>query len=287
MKSVKKEHHYRYYGLTRIHLIIVSIIIIGILLAIFVHKAAGTTVMGFGIYTLLSYWIPIIYFGKRQKPYESEEAKVGPNEIIIRPAGVEDASIGARLMFYAGPNYMLAFFGKTEDKAVSVLRRMFPLPGHMTSYSYAFVAEDKGEVVGLFSGLDGKNWRACARASWMYGPVWWIAAPIWQIPRMIGAFNDFDMPAVSDEEYYIEHLAVLPELRGQRIGEQQMEFAENQARTKGLKRIALDVEIENEGARQFYQRLGFQEAKVVTKPSYCKRFSFQGSIRVVKAISKL
>jgi len=122
----------------------------------------------------------------------------------------------------------------------------------------------------------------------MYGPVWWIAAPIWQIPPMIGAFNDFDkaIPAVSDEEYYIEHLAVLPELRGQGMGKQLMEFGENQARAKGLKRLALDVEIENEGARQFHQRLGFHEAKVVTEPSYCKRFNFQGSIRMAKAIAK-
>jgi ribosomal protein S18 acetylase RimI-like enzyme len=91
---------------------------------------------------------------------------------------------------------------------------------------------------------------------------------------------------VSDEEYYIEHLAVLPELRGQGIGKQLMEFAENQARAKGLKRLALDVEIENEGARRFYKRLGFQQAKVVTAPSYCKRFNFQGSIRMAKAIAK-
>ena len=91
--------------------------------------------MGFGIYMFLSYWISIIYFGKKQKPYSSEvkETKVSPDEIIIRPARVEDALVGARLMFYAGPSYMLSFFGKTEDKASGVLCRMFPLPGHMTS----------------------------------------------------------------------------------------------------------------------------------------------------------
>ncbi len=103
---------------------------------------------------------------------------------------------------------------------------------------------------------------------------------------MIAAYDDFDraMPPVSDEEYYIEHLAVLPERRGQGIGRQLMEFAENQARAKGLKRVVLDVEIENEGAQRFYQRLGFQTAKVVTDPSYCKRFNFQGSMRMVKLV---
>ena len=285
MKPIKGEPDYRYYSLSRIHSIIILIIILGILLAIFLQKTAGQVIMGFGIYTFLSHWISIIYFGKRHKPYDSEAKEGG---IIIRPARLQEASLGAQLMFYAGPSYMLAFFGKTEDKAVGVLRRMFPLPGHMTSYSYAFVAEDKGKVVGLFSGLDGKSWRTSGQASWMYGPVWWIAAPLWQIPRMIEAFDDFRkaVPPVSNEEYYIEHLAVLPELRGQGIGKQLMEFAENQARASGLKRVVLDVEIENEGARQFYQRLGFQEAKKVTNPSYCRRFNFQGSFRVVKTISE-
>ena len=287
MNSVKREH-YRYYGLARIHLIIVSVIIVGILLAIFLHKAAGTTIMGFGIYMFLSYWIPIIYFSREQKPHEAKEGKMGANEVIIRPARVGDASIAARLMFYAGPSYMLSFFGKTENKAVGVLRRMFPLPGHMTSYSYTFIAEDKGNVVGSVSGFDGKSWRTSARASWMYGPIWFAVATPWQIPRMIAAFNDFDkaFPLVSDEEYYIEHLAVLPELRGQGIGKQLMEFAADQAQMKGLKRLALDVEIENEEAQRFYERLGFHKAKVVTEPSYCKRFNFQGSIRMVKIIAK-
>jgi len=79
------------------------------------------------------------------------------NKIIIRPARPKDAPVAAQLMYYAAANYMLAFFGKPDSNAIRVLARMFSLPGHMTSYSYAFVAEDKGGVVGLISGLDGKS----------------------------------------------------------------------------------------------------------------------------------
>ena len=209
------------------------------------------------------------------------------DKLIIRPARPKDAPVAAQLMYYAGPNYMLAFFGKTEDKAVGVLRRMFRLPRHTTSYTYAFVAENRDEVVGSISGFDGKRWRTSARASWIYGPTWFVAVPPWQIPRMIAAFNDFSkvfLP-ISDEEYYIEHLAVLPERRGQGIGRQLMEFAESNARASGLKRLALDVETENEVARRFYDESGFHQAKMITNPNYCKRFNFQGSIRMVKAIA--
>ena len=209
-----------------------------------------------------------------------------PQEVFIRPARPEDAPVVAQLMFYASPNYMLAFFGKTEDKAVGVLRRMFSRPRHTTSYTYAFVAEDEGNVVGSFSGLDGKSWRASTRASWIYGPIWFAVTPPRQIPRMVAAFGDFDkaLLPVLDEEYYIEHLAVVLELRGQGIGTQLIEFAESQARAKWLKRVTLDVEVENEGARRLYERMGFQAIKVVTEPSYCKRFNFQGSIRMAKPI---
>ena len=208
------------------------------------------------------------------------------NEVLIRAAKPEDAAAGAQLMFYAGSNHLLAFFGKQEDKAVGVLRRMFRLPHHLTSYTHASVAENEGRVVGLVSGLDGKGWQSANRASQMYGPVWFVVVPPWQIPRMIAAFEDFDKAflPVSDEEYYIEHVAVLPEKRGRGIGKQLMEFAGSQARAKGLKKVTLNVDIENEPARRLYERLGFQPIEMVANPSYCKRFNFQGSIRMAKAI---
>lgn len=181
---------------------------------------------------------------------------------------------------------MIAFFGKPEGKAIGVLRRLFRLPYHTTSYTYAFVAEDQGGVVGLFSGLDGKQWQASKRASQMYGPIWFVAVLPRQMPRMIAAYDDFDRatPPILAAEYYVEHVAVLPERRRQGIGKQLMEFAANQARARGLERMLLDVEVENEGARRLYERLGFQTIKVVANLSYCKRFDFRGSIRMARPI---
>ena len=103
---------------------------------------------------------------------------------------------------------------------------------------------------------------------------------------MIAAFRDFNkaLPPVLDEEYYIEHLAVSPERRRQGIDKQLVEFAECQARAKRLKKVTLDVEVENEGARRLYERLGFQAIKVAAGLRYCRRFNFQGSVRMMKPI---
>ena len=116
----------------------------------------------------------------------------------------------AQLMYYANTNYVLVFCGNTKN-TIKVLRRMFPLPRHTTSYTYAFVAEVEGNVVGSFSGFDGKGWRVSTHASWLCGPVWFVITPLRQLPRMVAAFADFNrvMPAILDEEYYIEHLAVV------------------------------------------------------------------------------
>ena len=205
-------------------------------------------------------------------------------KVHIRPARSKEALVGARLMYYAGWEYLLGYFDRTEDETVEVVRKMFRFPHHMTSYTYVFVAEDQGNVVGSFSGFDARGWQASQRGSLMYLPVWLTVVPPWRIPRMVAALRDLALPPVLDKEYYIEFLAALPERRGQRIGKQLLEFAEGQARVKGLKRIVLDVVIENVGARRFYEREGFREAKIVTDPRYCKRFNIQGSIRVAKSI---
>ncbi len=205
-------------------------------------------------------------------------------KIIIRLAQPGDASVVARLMYYASPNQMLSFFGRPENKAIGVLQRMFRLPYHITSYTHTFVAEGQGGVVGSLSGFDERSWRTSSHASWIYAPVWFAIVTPRQISRMIAAFANFNrifLP-ISDGEYYIGHLAVLPEKRGHGIGRQLIKFAENQARVKGLKGVALDVEVENERARRLYEDLGFQTIKVVADESYCKRFNSQGEIRMMK-----
>ena len=40
-----------------------------------------------------------------------------------------------------------------------------------------------------------------------------------------------------------------------------------------------------EGARQFYERMGFRAVKTVTDPRFCRRFGVRGSIRMVKYVN--
>jgi ribosomal protein S18 acetylase RimI-like enzyme len=52
-------------------------------------------------------------------------------------------------------------------------------------------------------------------------------------------------------------LVVLPEARGERVGERLMAAVEAEARARGDEAVALMVAGPNDGARRFYERLGF------------------------------
>ncbi|HEY8520595.1 MAG TPA: ribosomal protein S18-alanine N-acetyltransferase [Gammaproteobacteria bacterium] len=65
-------------------------------------------------------------------------------------------------------------------------------------------------------------------------------------------------------EFYDEHahlclLAVHPGYRKQGVGRRLLEWLEATARTAGIFRINLELRVGNDGARQFYRKLGYRE----------------------------
>ncbi|GAJ97737.1 ribosomal-protein-alanine acetyltransferase [Geomicrobium sp. JCM 19055] len=61
---------------------------------------------------------------------------------------------------------------------------------------------------------------------------------------------------------YISAIAVTPEAQGSGVGKQLMKKAEQWCIERGLSQLVLDVFKANEGAVQFYKRLGFEEEVV-------------------------
>ena len=208
-------------------------------------------------------------------------------KITIRPARPEDAPQASYLMYLSGPEFAETIFGGPESNTIRVLRELFPIPNHLYSYTHTFVAEREGRVVGLFLGFDKGRWEVAQRAMGReIGLRWFKIIRPCHLPRMILAIIDLarTFEPLSDEDYLIEMLAVLPEMRRQGIATQLMEFAADQARSKGLRRLVLDVLAENEVARRFYEHVGFQAVKTVTDPRFCRRFGVQGAIRMVKLV---
>jgi len=84
---------------------------------------------------------------------------------------------------------------------------------------------------------------------------------------------------VSEGEY-LYFLAVMPG-----ISRQLIKFAEFQARIRGLKKIILDVEVDNKRARRLYERLGYRISEVVTDSAFYERSGIKGAIRMAKLIN--
>lgn len=219
---------------------------------------------------------------------ETAGETVNPGEVIVRPARPEDAPQAAYLMYLSGPGPAETIWGGPASNAIRVWRELFPVPNHIYSYSHTIVAEREGKLVGLIAGLDPETWETAQRAMGREVRFKWfkIVRP-WHFPRLIGAIiamaRTFE-PLAADEDYSIQMLAVLPEARRQGIATRLIEHAADRARSKGLKRLVLDVIIDNEGARRFYEHAGFREVKRITDPRFCRWFGVQGSIRMAKEI---
>jgi len=209
--------------------------------------------------------------------------------IVIRPAKPLDAPTVSRLMYYSDPKLALYLFAEPEGVVVRVLHDLFQVPNHVFSYTQAFVAEYNGKVVGSIFGFCGRRRKSLGFAMiYKIGFRWFKIVRFRRVPHMIRALIDFGrvyLP-VSDEDYYLYFLAVMPRFRGQGIGRQLMKFAEFQARSRGLRRIVLDVEIDNKRARHLYERLGYRVSEVVTDLEFYRRSGIKGAIRMVKTINQ-
>jgi len=219
--------------------------------------------------------------------HSKSEERYTCRKLAMRPAHQRDALVVSYLMYYSDPKLALYLFGEPENNVIRVFRDLFQVPSHIFSYTQAFVVECDGKVVGSIFGLDGKMRKALELAMIKIGFRWFKIIRFRHIPHMIRAIIDLEritLP-VLDEDYYVYMLAVLPNMRGRGIGTQLIKLAEAQARSKELKMVVLDVEINNKNARHFYELLGYQVSKIVIDSGFFNRSGIRGAVRMVKPIN--
>ena len=84
----------------------------------------------------------------------------------------------------------------------------------------------------------------------------WEDAPIW------------DERGTDEKAAYVHRLAVADQFRGQRLGEQIIEWAAEEARQAGRKYLRLDCPGDNEKLQNYYRSLGFQLIDKQIRDSY-------------------
>ena len=90
---------------------------------------------------------------------------------------------------------------------------------------------------------------------------WYGPGFLTRLPRLVRAGKTLD--GLEPDDYYLSHISVLPAHRGRGAGRALLRAGEEHARKLGARRIVLDVEEHNEGARSFYERLDYRFESII------------------------
>jgi len=175
----------------------------------------------------------------------------------VRPAtpNHSEGLLFARYMDQAAEGFFGFMLGRNAEK---IIARAFPEPGHSLSFEHVMFAERDGVVAGMSSAFTGAQHRsfneeplrrAAGSSAFRMRCVRGLLGPLWRI-----------LNTIEEGDFYLQGMAVEPDLRGFGIGSILMADAEERARDVGSSRLCLDVAEKNEGARELYARRGMVES---------------------------
>lgn len=171
-------------------------------------------------------------------------------EVLIRPALLNEATHIAPLVYEAIGDIALRLTGeRTSQNVLSVLEQLIMRTDNRHTYQNTHVAMEGERVLGILVLYDGVK-----------GAKLDVQLQKWLQQKKAPSIK-IDVEAHSDE-YYIDTICTHASARGLGIGTKLLTYAEELARAKGYKKLALNVELEKDLARRLYERMGF----VITEP---------------------
>ena len=177
--------------------------------------------------------------------------------IFLRPAKPEFGE-GLQFAHYldqAAEGFFRVMLGRESE---SIIASAFIDSGHTLSHENVIFAEVDTKIVGMSSTFsekqhrifsDGPLRRAARKNAIRLKLMRTLFAPVWRI-----------LETIPEGDFYVQGIAIEPELRGAGIGSLLMNDIENRAKASGSNRLSLDVSAKNDGARRLYKRLGMVES---------------------------
>lgn len=177
--------------------------------------------------------------------------------VTLRPARPEPSEglLFARYLDEAAEGFFGFMLGSNSKNIIAAAHSE---PGHALSYEHVFFAERDGVVVGMTLAYTGTQQhgfsdeplkRAAGRTALRMKLIRFFLAPLWRI-----------LEKIPETDFYLQAIAVEPELRGAGVGSVLMDDVEKRGQEAGARRLALDVSAKNEGARRMYKRRGMVES---------------------------
>lgn len=171
--------------------------------------------------------------------------------MILRDANKDDCADLAQLIDLAGeglPFYLWSKMAGPGEDPWEIGRQRAARDTGGFSYRNSVVAEIDGKVVGALVGYPVPDEPEPVDAD--------------DIPPMFVPLRELENRAPGT--WYVNSVAVFPKARGLGVGSQLMTHAEQIAKDLGLRGLSLIVSDANHGARQLYERLGYEE--IDTRP---------------------
>jgi len=201
------------------------------------------------------------------------------NDLRVRAANPEDGPAAAPLMLASGEALFRYLFYEDAAKTIDLIARLFARETNEFTFESGWVAEQDGAARGVMQLVDrGSLERNEAGTGRAITAEVGLFGMLRRLPRF-GRFEKLVVPVDADV-LYVKLLAVDAAARGQGIGSRLIELAAEQAREQGLGRVALDVLVDNHGARRLYERHGFIVGQTTTDPKLERACGFTGFVRM-------
>ncbi|NJE00920.1 N-acetyltransferase [Thermococcus sp. JdF3] len=185
----------------------------------------------------------------------------------------------AGLMEISAPEYFPALLGPRFSE---MFKTLFLEKENLFSHEHVIFAVYENRIAGMLLGYDWKvKEREEKRTGWLMLKTLGFDF-LRQLPAFISAASGSGK--LEEGDYYISNVAVYPEFRGKGIGKALMLKAEELAEQSGARRVALDVEKDNENAIRIYKRLGYSVEREHSIELGGRRYRFY---RMTKPLEKI
>ena len=206
----------------------------------------------------------------------------GPVSLAIRPAHAADVELAARLIYLSMGELADYLFGGVQISVEGILAGLFLREDDRFSWRRSEIAEWQGVSAGLLVSFAGREflYREMTIGLGLLQLCGWL-----DVMRLsLRALSIANRIETRRDEYYLANMGVLPEYQNLGIGSGLLEQAEQKARSVGLDKCSLIVDLENLAAQRLYERAGYRVVYSKTYPGPAEQ-AHAGYHRMVKALN--
>ena len=177
--------------------------------------------------------------------------------MISAQPNLDDARHFANLAQIASDGFYSHLLGSRAD---AILASTFQHLNNDNSYELTNFLKVDNTIIGMLNGFTAKQKnRIGNQTEWLilkYGT--WRFVRYLTIGIMFHAITDFIGKRLSDDDYYIQMVAIYPQFRGMGHSKTILQYAEYLALSQGCQGLVLDVDERNEIAINAYHKVGFE-----------------------------